>query len=98
MSAFDEIMATMTQRCATLAPFGRKLRFQLDDRILHIDGTANPPLVSPVDGPADATLIVSIENFSKLLEKTLNPMLAFTTGKVKLKGDMSAAMALQKIF
>lgn len=98
MSSFDEIVQTMTERVSTLNAFGKKLRFQLDDNIMHIDGTTNPPVVSAVDGPADATITVSVENFSKLLSKQLKPMVAFTTGKVRLKGDMAAASALQKIF
>jgi putative sterol carrier protein len=98
MSSFDEIVATMTQRVSTINAFGKKLRFQLDEQIMHIDGTTNPPTVGTSDGPADATITVSVENFSRLLDKTLNPMVAFTTGKVRLKGDMGAASALQKIF
>lgn len=98
MPSFDEIVATMTQRVGALKAFGKKLKFQLDDQIMHIDGTTTPPAVTTADGPADATITVSIENFSKLLNKSLNPMVAFTTGKVRLKGDMAAASALQKIF
>jgi putative sterol carrier protein len=50
------------------------------------------------EGPADAIITVSVANFLKLLKKQMNPMLAFTTGKVRMKGDMKAASALQKIF
>jgi putative sterol carrier protein len=98
MTAFDEVVATIRERITAVAPFGKKLKFVLDDNIMHIDGTANPPAVTTSDGPHDAVITVSVENFGKLLSKELKPMIAFTTGKVRLKGDMGAATALQKIF
>jgi putative sterol carrier protein len=98
VTTFEECVATLTERIAQIPAFGKKLKFMLDDNIMHVDGTANPPSVTTTDGPSDAVITVSVDNFSKLLKKELNPMIAFTTGKVRLKGDMAAATALQKIF
>ena len=47
---------------------------------------------------ADCTISVSEENFTKLLRQELNPMSAYMTGRLKVKGDMGAAMKLQKLF
>jgi putative sterol carrier protein len=47
---------------------------------------------------ADATITVSEENFQKMIGGDLNPTTAYMTGKLKVKGDMSAAMKLQKLF
>jgi putative sterol carrier protein len=47
---------------------------------------------------ADARISVSEENFQKLIGGELNPTTAYMTGKLKVKGDMSAAMKLQKLF
>jgi putative sterol carrier protein len=47
---------------------------------------------------ADTTISVSEENFEKLISGDLNPTTAYMTGKLKVKGDMSAAMKLQKLF
>jgi putative sterol carrier protein len=47
---------------------------------------------------ADATIAVSEENFEKMIGGELNPTTAYMTGKLKVKGDMSAAMKLQKLF
>jgi putative sterol carrier protein len=47
---------------------------------------------------ADATIAVSEENFEKMIGGDLNPTTAYMTGKLKVKGDMSAAMKLQKLF
>ena len=47
---------------------------------------------------ADARISMSAETFRKLLAREQNPMRAFMTGKIKVKGDMSAATKLQRIF
>jgi putative sterol carrier protein len=46
----------------------------------------------------DATITTSEEAFQKIVAGELNPTTAYMTGKLKLKGDMGAAMKLQKIF
>lgn len=43
------------------------------------------------------TIDISDENFLKLVQGNLNPTMAFMTGKVKAKGDLSLAMKLQTI-
>ena len=47
---------------------------------------------------ADATITASEETFEKIAAGELNPTTAYMTGKLKLKGDMGAAMKLQKLF
>jgi putative sterol carrier protein len=49
-------------------------------------------------GDADATISASEDNFSKMVAGELNPTTAYMTGKLKIKGDMGAAMKLQKLF
>jgi putative sterol carrier protein len=47
---------------------------------------------------ADATISASEENFEKMVAGELNPTTAYMSGKLKIKGDMGAAMKLQKLF
>lgn len=47
---------------------------------------------------ADVTLAMSEENFEKMVARELNPTTAYMSGKLKVKGDMGAAMKLQKLF
>jgi putative sterol carrier protein len=47
---------------------------------------------------ADCTFSTSEENFEKIVAGEQNPTTAYMTGKLKIKGDMGAAMKLQKIF
>jgi putative sterol carrier protein len=49
-------------------------------------------------GDADCTFSASEESFQKIVAGEQNPTTAYMTGKLKIKGDMGAAMKLQKIF
>jgi putative sterol carrier protein len=49
-------------------------------------------------GDADCTFSASEETFEKITSGEQNATTAYMTGKLKIKGDMGAAMKLQKIF
>jgi len=49
-------------------------------------------------GDADATITTSGETFGKIVAGEQNPTTAYMTGKLKIKGDLGAAMKLQKLF
>jgi hypothetical protein len=49
-------------------------------------------------GAADATITASGETFDKIVAGEQNPTTAYMTGKLKIKGDLGAAMKLQKLF
>ena len=59
------------------------------------DGKVN---VSKGEGDADTTISANEENFLAISRGELNPTTAYMTGKLKIKGDMGAAMKLQKLF
>jgi len=50
------------------------------------------------DAEPDVTISASEETFKKLASGDQNPTTAYMTGKLKIKGDMGAAMKLQKLF
>ena len=54
--------------------------------------------VSEGAGDADCTFSTIEENFEKIVSGEQNATTAYMTGKLKIKGDMGAAMKLQKIF
>ncbi|MGE5691478.1 MAG: SCP2 sterol-binding domain-containing protein [Pseudomonadota bacterium] len=47
---------------------------------------------------AETTISASSETFEKIVAGEQNPTTAYMTGKLKIKGDMGAAMKLQKLF
>jgi putative sterol carrier protein len=49
-------------------------------------------------GNGDVTISSSAENFERIVSGKQNPTSAYMTGKIKVKGDMGAAMKLQKLF
>ena len=49
-------------------------------------------------GEGDCTFSTSEENFEKIVAGEQNPTTAYMTGKLKIKGDMGAALKLQKLF
>lgn len=72
-----------------------KVKFDLGaDGIVFWDGTRHPPVVTNCDGDADTVLFMSAQNLGRLVEGTLDPTVAFMTGKLKVKGDLSIAIKL----
>jgi putative sterol carrier protein len=74
--------------------------------LFDIDGAGkwkvdvNDGKVTVTEGEADADAIISAseETFTKMVNGEQNPTSAYMTGKLKVKGDMGAAMKLQKLF
>src|SRR2546423_10369076 len=50
------------------------------------------------DTGGDCTISTSAEVFEKIVNGEQNPTTAYMSGKLKVKGDMGAAMKLQKLF
>lgn len=69
------------------------------DGALVIDASDSPvKLVTADDDPdVDCTIKISGKNLDKLLDGKLDPMLAFTLGKLKVKGSMGVAMKLSSL-
>ena len=49
-------------------------------------------------GDADTTLSASEDTFEQIASGDLNATTAYMTGKLKVRGDMGAAMKLQRLF
>jgi len=94
----QEVTDLVTKKAAEQAPLGKTVKFQFEEGLLHLDGSGDSNVICNEDKDADATVKVSLEDFSNLLTGDLNPMTAFMSGKIKVDGDMSVAMKLQKLF
>ena len=62
-----------------------------------IDGTNGANQVSGEDIDANCTVDVSLDDFTSMLNGDLNPMGAFMSGKMKVKGDTGVALKLQTL-
>ena len=54
--------------------------------------------VSEGGGDADATIAASEDTFQQIASGDLNATTAYMTGKLKVRGDMGAAMKLSRLF
>jgi putative sterol carrier protein len=64
-------------------------------RVAVYDGKVT---VKEGNGDADATIAASEDTFEQIASGDLNATTAYMTGKLKVRGDMGAAMKLQKLF
>jgi len=96
--AFDAILEKFTSLAASAPALNKTLKFDLGEGKIYIDGMGDSNVVTAEDKDADCLIIVSTENLEGLMNRSINPMTAFMTGKIKVKGDMSVAMKLQSLF
>ncbi len=68
-----------------------------EDGVIYIDGKATPNTVSNSRAEADCTVGISLENLNAMLSGDLDPATGFMMGKLKVTGDMSVAMRLQRV-
>jgi putative sterol carrier protein len=91
--AIQDIAEKLRPQVAS-AGFDRSVKFDTGaDGVLLIDGAT----VSTTDGPADCTITLSLDDLGSLIAGELNPTMAFMSGKLKIEGDMSVAMALSQL-
>jgi putative sterol carrier protein len=76
------------------AGFERSVKFDTGaDGVIVIDGAT----ISTDDQETDCTIKLSLSNLEDLISGDLSPTTAFMTGKIKIEGDMSVAMALSQL-
>ena len=67
------------------------------DGTIYIDGRSAPNTVGNSSGEADCTVGITLDNLNALLSGELEPATGFMVGKLKVAGDMSVAMRLQRV-
>ena len=92
-----DITAEVTKSAAKASGIGKTIKLVLDEGVVFIDLTNDEAVVSNEDKDADATVTTTLETLESLSTGDVNPMMAIMTGKIKIKGDMGAAMKLQSI-
>jgi len=96
--SLESTITAMAAKAAEASPLGSTLKFNFgDDGQIFIDGTGDTNVVSADDKDADCLVNVTYDDFKALVSGDLNPMTAFMSGKIKVKGDMGVAMKLQSL-
>ena len=74
----------------TLKDLGEVFYIEIKDGVLT---------VAPYEyNDRQANIIISADNFVKMMNGKLNSIVAFTTGKLKVEGELGKASELSKIF
>ncbi|MBT9486056.1 MAG: SCP2 sterol-binding domain-containing protein [Rubrivivax sp.] len=85
-------------KAAEAASLGATLKFDCgSDGVVVIDGRALPCTVDNDDRATDCTVRITLVHLVALLNGELDPVAGFMTGKLKIEGDMSVALKLQRL-
>ena len=69
-----------------------------DGGVFYVEVKDGNVTVAPFEyNDKQCTVTMNNENFNKLLDGDLNPILAFTLGKLKVDGDMGKALAFSNL-
>lgn len=81
------------------AGINKTYRFDIDGAGTWVVRVADGAVkVNEGPGDADVTFSASEATFSKIVAGDQNPMMAYMSGKLKVQGDLSAAMQLKNLF
>ncbi len=95
---FESIKDAVQQRADAADALGATLKFDFGDgQILYLDGSGENNILSEEDKEADCVVEVTKENLQSMMDGDLNPMGAFMSQQIKVKGDMGVAMKLQSL-
>ena len=91
----SEIVSKMTEALGKAGGLDKSVKFDFGgDGQIFATGTS----AEEADKAADCTISVDKADFIALATGSLDPMMAFMSGKLKIDGDMSVAMGLQSLF
>jgi len=95
----DDLVRDIQARSAQLRGLNARVRFVLSGSsdVILVDASTPTVSVARADGEADCTLRITAENLDKLINGKLNPMLAYTMGKLKVEGSTAVAMRLSSM-
>lgn len=94
----DECTNAIRSKVGSDSGLNASLKFDCgDDGTVYIDGKSTPNSVSNDNGEADCTVGITLENLTAMLEGDLDPATGFMMGKLKVSGDMSVALRLQRV-
>ena len=99
MADAESLMAGMRTRAGALRTLGYRVRFDLTDTeesiLLDATGGGAPSVeAASAEDEADTVLRLSAADAEKLMAGKLSPMLAFSTGRLRVEGSKGVAMKL----
>ena len=96
----EELIGEMQAKAEKLKELHHAVLFDLgDDGKILLDATGDEVKITPnpESDEAETTLALSADNLVKLINGNLNPMVAFTLGKLKVLGSKGIALKLSSL-
>jgi putative sterol carrier protein len=94
----EELTSKIRERMGQDSGLDATLMFDLgDDGVIFLDGKSSPNTVSNDKADADCTVGVALDDLRAMMAGDLDPMAAFSLGKLRIDGDMGVAMKLGQI-
>jgi putative sterol carrier protein len=101
MADAETLMAAMRDKAEVLRRLGYRIRFDLIDteESVLLDATGTEPEIAPATDAteADTVLRLTSDNLGKLMAGRLSPMLAFSTGRLRVEGSKGVALKLASL-
>ena len=99
MTETESLLTAMRARAPSLRGLSYRVRFELTDTgsELLLDGTDGGATVTEGGGEADTVLRLSSADLARLIAGRLSPMLAFSTGRLRVDGSKGVAMKLASL-
>jgi len=98
--SLEDLVGEMQNQADKLKELNHSVLFDLGDEgkiLLDATGDAVKITPSPDNEDAETTLVLSSDNLVKLMNGDLNPMVAFTLGKLKVFGSKGIALKLSSL-
>jgi putative sterol carrier protein len=94
----DECTQAIRTKVGSDSGLDATLKFDCGDAgTIYIDGRSAPNTVTNGNADADCTVGITLENLEAMLKGELEPATGFMVGKLKVSGDMSVALRLQRV-
>lgn len=94
-----EVTAAIRSKTAMLPPLGYRVLFDLgNDGVVFWDGSGASAVVDNTARDADTTIAIALADLAALLDGTLDPTLAYMTGRLKVAGSLGVALKLNQYF
>lgn len=98
--ALEDLVGEMQRKAEQFKELHHTVLFDLgDDGRILLDAAGDEVKIVPNPGSdeAETTLTLSADNMVKLINGDLNPMVAFTLGKLKVAGSRGIALKLSSL-